>query len=196
MRLALILILSILAGCSTHYTSLKQNDGYKIYTIEERKIFQLTYQEMTSKVDEMVKEIDGPERGFFTRMTFGLDRYDIFVKIVPVEGVSLSGENVKGYFVELKGKGTILSSQSKANEIRDNIHRKLEESGTGVMVSSFRKSNYVLERDRWRLNEKPSARESGDPVMDKLLKLKVLRDEGVLTEEEYQSKKAELLKKL
>jgi len=196
MRLAFILIFTILAGCSTHYTSLKQNGGYKIFTIEEQKIFKLIYQEMTSMVDEMVTEIDGPERGFFTRKTLGLDRYDIFVKIVPVEGVSLSGENVKGYFVELQGKGTILSSQRKANEIIDKIHRKLEESGTGVMVSSFRKSNYVLERDRWRLNIKPSARESGDSVIDKLLKLKFLRDEGVLTEEEYQSKKAELLKKL
>jgi hypothetical protein len=195
MRLALILIFTILAGCSTHYTSLKQNGEYKIYTIEEQKIFELTYHEMTSILDEMVTEIDGPERGFFTRMNFGLDRYDIFVKIVPVEGVNLSGENVKGYFVELKGDGTILSAQNRANEIIDNIQRKLEESGTGVMVSSFRKSNYALERDRWRLNKKPSARESGDSVTDKLLKLKVLRDEGVLTEKEYQSKKVELLKK-
>jgi hypothetical protein len=32
--------------------------------------------------------------------------------------------------------------------------------------------------------------------MDKLRKLKVLRDEGILTEEEYQLKKSELLKQL
>lgn len=195
MRFVFLVIFAFLAGCSTHQTTLKQDGGYKIYTIEEQKIFQLTYQEITSIVDdEIVNEIDGPERGFSTRMTFGLDWYNVFVKIVPVEGVSLSGENVKGYFVELGGKGTYPTQRPQ--KIIDNIQKKLEESGTGVMVSSYRKSNYVLERDRWRLNERPSARETGDSAMDKLLKLKVLRDEGILTEEEYQSKKKELLNQL
>lgn len=195
MRLVFLVIIAILTGCSTHQTTLKHNGGYKIYTIDEQKIFQLTYQEFTSIVDdEIVNEIDGPERGFSTRMTFGIDWYDVIVKIVPVEGVSLSGENVKGYFVELGGKGTYLTQRPQ--QIIDNIQNKLEESGTGVMVSSYRKSSYDLERDRWRLNENPSSRESDDAVMDKLLKLKLLRDEGVLTEEEYQSKKMELLKKL
>jgi len=195
MRFVFLAFFVFLAGCSTHQTTLKQDGGYKIYAIEEQKIFQLTYQEITSIVDdEIVNEIDGPERGFSTRMTFGLDWYNVFVKIVPVEGVSMSGENIKGYFVELGGKGTYPTSRPK--KIIDNIQRKLEESGTGVMVSSYRKSSYVLERDRWRLNDRPSTREGGDSVMDKLLKLKVLRDEGILTEEEYQSKKKELLKQL
>jgi len=195
MRFVFLVVFALLAGCSTHQTTLKQGGGYKIYTIEEQKIFQLTYQEITSIVDdEIVNEIDGPERGFSTRMTFGIDWYDVIVKIVPVEGISLSGENLKGYFVELGGKGTYPTSRPQ--KLIDNIQRKLEESGTGVMVSSYRKSTYVLERDRWRLNERPSAREAGGSVMDKLLKLKVLREEGILTEEEYQSKKEELLKQL
>ncbi len=195
MRIVFLVVFVFLTGCSTHQTTLKQDGGYKIYTIEEQKIFQLTYQEITSIVDdEIVNEIDGPERGFSTRMTFGIDWYDVFVKIVPVEGVSLSGQNVKGYFVELGGKGTYPTQRPQI--IIDNIQRKLEESSTGVIVSSYRKSHYVQERDRWRLNERPSDRETGDSAMDKLLKLKVLRDEGILTEEEYQSKKKELLKKL
>ena len=191
----LTFILILLVGCSTHQTTLKQNGGYKIYTIEEREIFQITYQEISSIVDdEIVNEIDGPERGFSTRMTFGPDWYDVLVKIVPVEGVSLNGNNIKGYFVELGGTGTYPTSRPK--KIINGIQRKLEESGTGVMVSSFRKSSYEYERDRWRLNEKPSARDRDGSVMDKLLKLKILREEGVLTEEEYKQKKAELLKQL
>lgn len=195
MKIVVLVVLSILAACSTHQTTLKQDGGYKIYEIEEQKIFQLTYQEITSIVnDEIVNEIDGPERGFSTRMTFALDWYDVIVKIVPVEGVSVSGENVKGYFVELGGKGTYPTSRPQ--QIIDNIQKNLEESGTGVMVGSYRKSNYVLERDRWRLNEKPSAREADNSVMDKLLKLKVLLEEGILTDYEYKLKKEELLKQL
>lgn len=195
MRFVILVVFALLAGCSTHQTTLKQDGGYKIYAIEEQKIFQITYQEFTSIVDdEIVNEIDGPERGFSTRMTFGLDSYDVFVKIVPVEGVSLSGENVKGYFVELGGKGTYPTRRPK--RIINNIQEELEKSGTGVMVKSYRKSNYVLERDRWRLNERPSARETGESAMDKLLKLKVLRDEKIITEEEYQLKREGLLKQL
>ena len=193
MKFVFLAICVFLAGCSTHQTTLKQNGGYKIYTIEEQKIFQLTYHEITSIVDdEIVNEIDGPERGFSTRMTWGLDWYNVFVKIVPVEGVRLDGKSVKGYFVELGGKGTYPTSRPQ--QIIDNIQQKLEESGTGVMVNSYRKSSYVLERDRWRLNDRSSARENNDSAMDKLLKLKILFDEGALTKEEYQSKKKELLK--
>jgi|GEM_PF-5942138 hypothetical protein len=195
MRFVILLVSALLAGCSTHQTTLKQDGGYKIYAIEEQKIFQITYQEFISIVDdEIVNEIDGPERGFSTRMTFGLDSYNVFVKIVPVEGVSLSGENVKGYFVELGGKGTYPTRRPK--RIINNIQEELEKSGTGMMVKSYRKSNYVLERDRWRLNERPSARETGESAMDRLLKLKVLRDEKIITEEEYQFKREGLLKQL
>jgi hypothetical protein len=64
------------------------------------------------------------------------------------------------------------------------------------MVTSYRRSSYVLERDRWRLNESPSARDRGDSITDKILRLKNLREENAITEEEYQSKKSELLKQL
>ena len=195
MRFVILAVFAFLVGCSTHQTTLEQDGGYKIYTIEEQKIFQLTYQEFTSIVDnEIVNEIAGPERGFHTKMIFGLDWYNVFVKIIPVEGVSLSGESVRGYFVELGGKGTYPTSRPQ--KIIDNIQKKLEDSGTGVMVSSYKKSNYVLERAHWHLNERSSARKSGESAMDKLLKLKVLRDEEILTEEEYKSKKEELLKQL
>jgi hypothetical protein len=195
MRILISITLLFLVGCSTHQTTLKQDGGYKIYEIEEQKIFQITYREMTDIVDnEIVNEIDGPERGFYTRLTWGLDWYNVVVKIVPVEGIDKQGNSVKGYFVELGGTGSYPTSRPK--EIISNIQRKLNDSGTGVMVTSYRKSNYVLDRDRWRLNEKPSARDKDDSAMDKLLKLKMLKDEGVITEEEYESKKSELLKQI
>ncbi len=64
------------------------------------------------------------------------------------------------------------------------------------MVTSYRKSSYLLERDRWRLNEKPLIRDKGDSAMDKLLKLKDLKDKNVITEEEYNLKKIDLLKQI
>jgi hypothetical protein len=195
MRILISVAILFLAGCSTYQTTLKQNGSYKIYTIEEQDVFQLTYQEMMSVVDnEMISEIDGPERGFSTRLTWGLDWYNVIVKIVPVEGIDKQGNNVKGYFVELGGKGTYPTSRPE--EIITNIQRKLNKSGTGVVVTSYRKSSYLLKRDRWRLNEKPSIRDKGDSAMDKLLKLKDLKDKNVITEEEYNLKKIDLLKQI
>lgn len=195
MKSVVFVLLLLLVGCSTHQTTLKQDGGYKIYAMDEQEIFQLTYQEMVSIVDdELVNEIDGPERGFSTRLTWGLDWYNVFVKIVPVEGTDRQGNNVRGYFVELGGKGSYPTSRPK--ELINNIHQKLEESGTGVFVTSYRKSSYTYDRDRWRLNREPSARESGDSVMDNLLKLKLLKDEGIISEDEYEIKRQDLIDQL
>lgn len=195
MKLVVCVLFLLLAGCSTHQTTLKQDGGYKIYAMEEQEIFQLTYQEMVAIVDdELVNEIDGPERGFSTRLTWGLDWYNVFVKIVPVEGTDRQGHNVRGYFVELGGKGSYPTSRPK--ELINNIHQKLEESGTGVFVTSYRKTGYTYDRDRWRLNREPSARESGDSVMDRLLKLKLLKDEGIISEDEYEIKRQDLIDQL
>jgi hypothetical protein len=117
-------LLSLLfAGCSTYQTTLKQNGGYKIYAIEEQEIFQLVYQEMALIVDsETVNETDGPERGFYVQLTLGNGWYNVFVKIVPVEGIDLRGANVKGYFVELGGEGNYLTPRPKKmiDEIQKN----------------------------------------------------------------------------
>ena len=191
----ILLLLTVLSGCSTHQTTLKQHGGYKIYVIDEKDIFAITYQEMSETVDnEMVNEVDGPERGFSTRLTFGIDSYNVYVKIVPVEGVSMDGSLVKGYFVELSGKGTYPTSRPR--KIINNIQNRLDQTGKGVAVTSYKKSAYSLERDRWRLNSAPSSRESGDSVVEKLLQLKILHEEGVISEEEYRLKKSELIEQI
>jgi hypothetical protein len=149
--------------------------------------------------DEIINEMDGPERGFSTRLTFGLDWYDVMVKIVPVEGPDGTGRMVRGYFVELGGKGTYPTNRPE--QISKNIMGRLNETKTAVQVTSFKKVDYSRDRDRWRLNVAPSAREPSKlvpskNVYDDLRELKKLFDESIITQEEYEQKKKILMEKI
>jgi hypothetical protein len=200
MQIAFILLIFILSGCSTHMTTLKQDGNFIIYELPEDKIFQIVYQEMHKIVDnEIINEMDGPERGFFTRLTFGPDWYDVKVKIVPVEGPDGAGRMVRGYFVELGGKGTYPTNRPE--QISKNILGRLNETRTAVQVTSFKKVDYSRDRDRWRLNAAPSVREPSNlspsrNVYDDLRELKKLSDEGIITQEEYEQKRKILLQKI
>lgn len=190
----MLALLVFVSACSTHQTTLKQDGAYTIYEIDEEDVFQIVYQEVVSVAEnEIVNEVDGPERGYSVRLTFGLDWYDVIVKVVPVEGRNNEGESLQGYFVELGGRGTYPTSRPK--EMMQKIKSRLDATGTKKQITNFKRVGYQYERDRWRLNALPSKREKED-VMDKLLKLKVLRDEGVLTEDEYLQKKKELLSRI
>ena len=200
MQIAFILLIFILSGCSTHMTTLKQDENFIIYELPEDKIFQIVYQEMHKIVDdEIINEMDGPERGFFTRLTFGPDWYDVKVKIVPVEGQDGAGRMVRGYFVELGGKGTYPTNRSE--QISKNILGRLNETKTAVQVTSFKKVDYSRDRDRWRvvmplpqpgnLPIRPPLRN----VYDDLRELKKLSDEGIITQEEYEQREKDIIAK-
>jgi hypothetical protein len=200
MQIAFILLFFILSGCSTHMTTFRQDGRFIIYELDEDKIFQIVYQEIHKIVDdEIINEMDGPERGFSTRLTFGPDWYNVIVKIVPVEGPDGTGRIIRGYFVELGGKGT--HPTNRPEQISKNIMGRLNETKTAVQVTSFKKVDYSRDRDRWRLNVAPSAPEPAKlvpskDVYDDLRELKKLLDEGIITQEEYEQKRKILMEKI
>lgn len=200
MKNILMLAVLLISACSTHISTLKQDGKYKIYTLPEDRIFQIVYQVINNVVDdEIINELVGPDRGFATRMTFGPDWYNMVVKIVPVEGPDSSGKTVKGYFVELGGKGTYPTSRPR--QIMNNILEELNKSGSGAYIKNFRKAEYTRERDRWRLNSSPSARNKIQPssntnTYEDLRKLKKLLDDEIITTHEYENKKKVLMDKI
>jgi uncharacterized membrane protein YeaQ/YmgE (transglycosylase-associated protein family) len=65
----------------------------------------------------------------------------------------------------------------------------------GIGINKFKERRKKLE-DTLRQHQEAAQTQTHDEVMDQIRKLGDLRDEGVLTEEEFQAKKTELLSRL
>jgi uncharacterized membrane protein YeaQ/YmgE (transglycosylase-associated protein family) len=65
----------------------------------------------------------------------------------------------------------------------------------GIGIDKFRERREKLE-ETLRQHQQAAQTQPHDEVMDQIRKLGELRDEGILTEEEFQAKKAELLSRL
>jgi uncharacterized membrane protein YeaQ/YmgE (transglycosylase-associated protein family) len=65
----------------------------------------------------------------------------------------------------------------------------------GIGIAKFKERRQKLE-DTLRQHQQAAQTQAHDDVMDQIRRLGELRDEGVLTDEEFQAKKAELLSRL
>ena len=84
-------------------------------------------------------------------------------------------------------------------EIYDNVNAKLSSKYKKINVNSLDRKEYLLQRDRWRLNDKPSLRDGGSlnitidnkllktdiPVEERLSKIEELRKNGAISDSEY-----------
>jgi S1-C subfamily serine protease len=95
--------------------------------------------------DEIVNELPGPVKGYKTRLTWGLDWYDVIVRVVPVRGKTIQGKSIQGHFVELGGKGTYPTQRPQ--EIIDEITKKLNGTNTMVVVESIERGSYSTQRN-------------------------------------------------
>lgn len=184
------------SGCySAHKTTLKTDTGYNLFAIDERTVFEIVYVEFRSAVDDaLIEELDGPERGFRTTLTFGLDEYDLVVRIIPAEGELPDGTSVSGYFVELAGKGTFPTSTPR--KLMQAIEERLQETGTATTVSSYRPAEYVLQRQRWRLSENPDSPTEVSSPAERLQHLEKLLEKGLISEDEYTVKRRQIIEQL
>lgn len=191
----LIVILSLfISACTTQISSLKQGDNTEIYKISEKEIFQIIYNVMSNTDEKLiVKEIQGVERGYEVVNTFGLDWRSTTVRVIPIEGVDLYGEKVKGYYYTvLERANTPLLNTG----IIEDLKERLDQTNTKIVLTKFWKTDYEYERDDMRLNKTPSLREKKPDISSRLLKLKKLLEQEVITIEEYQEKRKNILNEL
>jgi len=185
---------TLLVACINR-TTLEEGNNYKLYQISEQRIFSLVYRNFSNIVtDTRIEELEGENRGFFAKMQHGVDWFTLEIRIVPADGYTLNGQLVKGYYVELDSGGSY--PDKRALEVFDGVKRQLDESGSGIIVRSYEKSNYSLQPGKWRIADQSLSNDRSEAAADRLLQLKLLYDEGVLTKDEYDSKKAELLEQL
>lgn len=208
------IMLTLLAACATHRgpTASGVSEQHLFATADERAVFQAAYDALVEGFPSApVQDIDGPIRGFTLTRKWALDYWTTTIRVFPATGVTSDGRAVAGYYVEVSGDGTlILRGPSMDKRVYEAAQRQLGQLGRKEVVSQLTRGTYQLERDRWRLNAQPSLRDGGTiniapasngsagsrSVADRLRELEALRREGKVTEQEFNSLRAEILRDL
>lgn len=206
-RFAKLLILPVLlSGCSTHFSTL-QPDGSSeqvIYAVPEEQAFQIAHGTLAATLPgRKIDVIDGPVRGYSTYFRFLLDTYTQQVLVHAAQGTDVLGKKVQGYYFEVSGSGSsFVQGRAKNVELFERLNESAKATGKGTAVTAVERIAYT--NAKWRLGEGELVRSASpgtggnknDDLLDSLERLKGLRDRGVITDVEFESKKKEILNRL
>jgi len=119
--------------------------------------------------------------------------------VIPAIGTDGNGNEVRGYWYQYSGGGTYFPSEKRTTGIIEFIRTRIDATGTAVVVTNLRDSTYETD-GRAYLGLKRDARDirldvraPGASNADRLNELKAIRDRGLITEEEYQAKRRQII---
>jgi hypothetical protein len=206
--LALMLTALPITGCSAHSTTLLRDGpsaGQVIYRISEETAFTAALEAYAvlfpkKSVDDIV---DGHRRGYNAdERNWAGDWWHHRLLVIPAIGTDASGNEVYGYWYDYSGGGTFAPTTQQTTGLLQFIRAWLDASGTATVVTNLRDGQYEtdgraylgLKRDARDI--RPGLRLPAGSNADRLNELKVLRDKGLVTEEEYQAKRRQILDRL
>jgi hypothetical protein len=195
-------------GCATSHSTLVRPDqggAQVIYRISEQQAFTIAleaYAVLTPKqsVDDIV---DGNRRGYNADERFALDYWSNRVFVIPAIGTDATGKDVHGYWYDMSGSGTLIPTGPARTKFLRMILSRLDATGTATVVTNVRDGKYETD-GRAYLGLKRDARDiklqalqpPGSGTADRLDELKTMRDRGVITEEEYETKRSQILDRM
>ena len=195
-----ILVLSTV-GCSTHFSTLQPEGSTDqiLYAIPEEQAFQIAHGTLVTTIPgRKIEIIDGPVRGYSTYTRVVLDTYTQQVLVFPAEGLDALGKKIRGYYFEVSGSGSSGTGYAKNVELFENLAKSAKATGKGIVVTVVERTGYT--NAEWHNGQgvpvKSKSPGASDDTFGNLERLKGLRDRGVITEEEFEAKKKELLKRL
>jgi hypothetical protein len=211
LRIARILAgVSLLAlfGCSTHNSTLVPDarGSQIIYRVPESQAFRIVTDAFAEVLpNQSLYDISGGRRGYYATWRFGLDTYSQRVLVVPVIGTDRSGREVTGFWFDVSGSGTaIISGAGKNRELYQRIQEALDASGTGVTVTNVRDGTYQTDGRTYRAGGRdasqavplPTLQAPAGTIAEKLRELKMMHESGLITDQEYEAKRRELLNRM
>lgn len=195
----------LLSGCVTHsMTPEYPNAPQAIYRVAEREAF-ITILDIYAvelpkqRVDDVV---EGGKRGYSADARFGPDWTTHRVLVIPVKGTDQRGQEVSGYRYDIRSSGSRgIENPIRHKRIREMIQKALAK--TEVVVTNVQSGEYETDGKAY-LGLKRDARDikvqglqpSGSGAADRLGELKAMRDRGLITEEEYQAKRRQILDRM
>jgi hypothetical protein len=174
-----------------------------IYRISEEQAFTIAldaYAALYPKksVDDIV---EGTRRGYNSdERSWAGDWWHHRILVIPAIGTDAAGNEVHGYWYAYSGGGTFAPTTKRTTGLLQFIRARLEATGMATSVTNLRDGQYETD-GRAYLGLKRDARDiirgrSGPSSLDRLSELKSLRDKGLITEEEYQTKRRQILDRM
>jgi hypothetical protein len=192
-------------GCSANMTTLTRPDlgeAQVIYHISEERAFTTALEAYAvllpkQSVDDVV---EGSRRGYSADERWGLDYWTHKVLVVPAVGTDASGHEVSGYWYDISGGGTLIPGEEGKTRFLRFIRTRLD--ATATVVTNVREGGYEtdgraylgLKRDARDI--KLGARPAGEGAVERLSELKAMRDKGLISEDEYQAKRRQILDRM
>jgi hypothetical protein len=188
------LAISANVGCSSHYSTVREGASgpVTLYRVSRAEALQFAHNALSVMFPgRKITEIQGPPSGYSTSYRMMLDTYSQQVVAVPATGIDPSGLEVRGYYFEVSGSGTaVISGRVKNSELFDRVKELAERSGRPTRVTAWRidyRSEDVSQPPR------PPVPENRSPAAARLRELEQLRRDGLISEDEYRTKRAKIL---
>ncbi len=123
--------------------------------------------------------------------------------VIPAIGTDATGKDVHGYWYDISGRGTLIPTGLARTEFLRMILSRLDATGTATVVTNVRDGKYETD-GRAYLGLKRDARDitlqalevPGSGAANRLGELKAMRDRGLITEEEYETKRRQILDRM
>jgi hypothetical protein len=210
LRVISVVAAGAVSACSTHHSALQapQGEQFLIKSKDEAGVFRAAYDALAEEAPNTpIVDLDGPIRGFVVQRVSIIDRYTTVVRIYPAFGQVGSGETVAGYYPEVSGNGTLFDGPSFDSRVYESVLSRMGRIGERVKVNKLERTNYLSDRDRWRLSSSPSLRDGGTmriegptpskpSVTERLKELDHLKAHGLISSEEYSERRKAILNDL
>src|SRR5262249_16385793 len=187
-------------GCASSGTTLVHSNygaGQVIYIISEETAFPIAVDAYgglypNQSVDDIV---EGNRRGYNADERMWMDWWSHRLLVIPAVGIDAAGNEVQGYWYDYSGSGTMTPTHKRKTGLLERIRARLDATGTAVVVTNLRDGGYEtdgraylgLKRDARDIRS--GAQSPASSSADRLSELKTMRDKGLITEDEYQSKR-------
>tara|TARA_R110002094_G_scaffold200476_1_gene172160 strand:+ start:2065 stop:2580 length:516 start_codon:yes stop_codon:yes gene_type:complete len=165
-----------------------QSSRTTIFAIDDDLAFRLAFEAVSETLPgRKIDQVEGAVRGYHTTFRFALDTYSQQVLVFPVLGRTSSGDEVRGCYYEVSGSGSsFVQGRAKNVELFECLIGKARLVGNPVIVDEITATTYQPR------NLGASTQSGG--LAKRLTQLKQLLDQGLITQQDYDTKKAELLR--
>lgn len=112
--------------------------------------------------------------------------------VVPVKGTTAEGEIVEGFSFEISGSGSSGSGQAKNYKLREEVQARLDALNAAVVVADLQGRPYASE-GKLKAADSVLPPTTGKTVEQRLKELDRLYRQGLISEAEYNEKRAEII---